>query len=122
MSPFGQRTDYKGVYTSVELKYALTFGYQIVDVHEVWHYQAAGRQLFDEFITKFIKIKVQNSGWPIHCKTMVDRRAYLDELKQRDGIVLTESEIADNPAMRSLGKMLVNVLWYVIFLFCLSET
>ena len=92
----------------------MEFGYRIIRIHEIWDYQSNDdTRLFDGFITEFMKIKVKHSGWPDFCSTSETRELYLNELRRRDGIDLNEDDITDNQAMRFMGKMMVNILWYV---------
>lgn len=65
------------------------------------------RDLFAAYIRTWKKIKYANSGWP----EGVRKQDYLNWLREKEGIVLKESEICDNPALRTLAKMLLNSLW-----------
>uniref|UniRef100_A0A183BRD3 Aldo_ket_red domain-containing protein n=1 Tax=Globodera pallida TaxID=36090 RepID=A0A183BRD3_GLOPA len=97
-------------YTHVELNKALQLGYQIVDLFEVWHYDKWDGELFREYVNTFVGLKVQASGWPLGCETSEQRKAYVEEFEQIEGIRLNADKIANNPGLRmvageALGQM-----------------
>ena len=106
-----------GTWATEEVKKALEVGYQIVDIYEVWHYPKSahysqnGKGLFEDFINLWLKIKVENSGWPPEALTPEEKAAYLALYKEREGIELQEDTIEKNPGMRQTGKLMANCFW-----------
>ena len=100
-----------GVYTTEELKLALEHGYTLQRIHEIWHFAEKSGELFKQMIKKFYVLKVANSGWPKEDMTPREKSDYLRLLKERDMVELTEDDIADNPLMRLLAKLILNSLW-----------
>jgi len=99
-------------YTHLELNRALQLGYKILDVYEVEHYDEwssrDGQDLFGNFIDACLKIKVQASGWPNGVETAEQRRQYIDDFHQAEGIQLDEAQIRVNPGLRGISKYLLN--------------
>ena len=53
-------------WTSVEVHKAITHGYKILTVYEIYHYSDS-RKIFDMYVDTFMKIKQESSGVPKHC-------------------------------------------------------
>ena len=51
---------------------------------------------------------IQASGWPAWVKTDADRRRYVREYGEREGIMLDPNKIAKNPGLRALSKLGLN--------------
>ncbi|MES9881304.1 MAG: DNA polymerase, partial [Sedimenticola sp.] len=95
-----------GTWCTPELHMAMNKGYQIVKIFEVYHWdQTMKGELFGEYINTFLKLKQQASGWPSWCKTENDKRRYLANYKQHQGIELEPDKIQKNPGIRSLAKL-----------------
>jgi len=91
-----------GTFTTPEIKVALENGYRIVDVAEIWSWSRSKRSvsLFKNYINKFLKIKIEASGWPQSiCSCPQDKErefeilcshklAYLKDLQKKEGIIL----------------------------------
>ena len=106
-----QRRLLDGTWTTFELRPALTKGYQLSQVHEVWHYEERTTDLFGGYIRENLKIKMQASGWPDRCKTEEDKRQFMEEVKEREGIELDYDKVEKNPGLRSVAKLNLNSLW-----------
>lgn len=39
-------------------------GYQIIHIHEVWHFPEKQTGLFANYVNTWLKIKEEASGWP----------------------------------------------------------
>lgn len=105
-----------GTWVSDEIKLALSKGYTIVKIHEIWSYETTqynGREegLFVDYINKFLKLKQEASGWPSWVKTEADQLKYIENFEQKEGILLTKDFIKKNPGFRALAKMLLNSFW-----------
>ena len=108
-----------GTWTTPELQKAVTLGYRILTIFEVWHFEASmsydprnGEDgLFNKFIDKWLKIKVEASGWPSSCLTEEDKENYIRRYYENEGISLERNKIESNPGLRSLGKLMANSYW-----------
>ncbi len=99
-----------GVWTTVELLEAISLGYQVVKVYEIWHYENVSTSLFRGYIDCFMKHKIANSGFPAECDTTEKKQGYLESL-HKSGVHLELTEISDNPVMRLITKLLMNCLY-----------
>ena len=109
-----------GTWCHVELMEAIEKGYQILKIHEVWHFPVRTGELFKEYVDTFLKIKQEASGYPKDCVTEEQKQAYIDEYYEHEGIRLEPEKIEHNPGLRSLAKLMLNSLWgmlYKIYLF-----
>lgn len=97
----------KGLYLCTpELEDALDQGYVLKKVYYVDCYDKS-TNLFREYISKFLKIKVEKSQ---ECPS--DERFYeLQRLYQAFGVVLDKDEFEYNPGRRQLAKNSLNNLW-----------
>lgn len=100
------------------MKLAVSKGYEIVKVHEIWEYKVTQYDpktglggLFTGYINMFLKIKAEASGWPKTCKTPEEKQAYIDDYYKREGILLEASKIEYNSALRQLAKTQINSFW-----------
>ena len=90
---------------------AIEKGYQILKIHEVWHFPKHTDQLFKGYVDTFLKIKQEASGYPKDCATEEQKQAYVDEYYEHEGIRLDPEKIEYNPGLRSLAKLMLNSLW-----------
>ena len=102
-------------YSSAELNKALSLGYRVEDVYEVWHWKEwasheTGNGLFGGFVNAHLKMKVEASGWPAHARTREEREAFLREYAEEEGIVLDGGNMEVNPACKSSAKGTLNSL------------
>ena len=104
-----------GTWCHVELMKAIEKGYEILNIHEVWHFPTHTDGLFKEYVNIFLKIKQESSGYPKECVTEEQKQAYIDEYEQHEGIRLDPEKIEYNPGMRSLAKLMLNSLWGKLF-------
>ena len=73
--------------------------------------------MFKEYVNTFLKIKQEASGYPKDCVTDEQKRAYIDEYYEHEGIRLDPEKIEYNPGLRSLAKLMLNSLWGMLFCF-----
>ena len=104
-----------GTWCHVELMKAIEKGYQILKIHEVWHFPNHTDELFKEYVNTFLKIKQEASGYPKDCVTEEQKQAYVDEYYQHEGIRLDPEKIEYNPGLRSLAKLMLNSLWGMLY-------
>lgn len=109
-----------GTWTSVELQHAVSRGYKILRIFEVWHFPDTTQYnraestggLFAEYVNMFMKIKQEASGLPANVNTDTEITAYINDFEHREGGVRLEREkIALNPGLRYTAKLFLNSLW-----------
>ena len=100
-----------GTWCHVELMKAIEKGYQILKIHEVWHFPVHTDELFKEYVNTFLKIKQEASGYPKDCVMDEQKQRYIDEYYEHEGIRLDPEKIEYNPGLRSLPKLMLNSLW-----------
>ena len=108
----------EGTWVTDEVKYALTKGYTLGEVFEVWHFPETTRYdpvtktggLFSGYINTFLKVKQEASGWPARCQypgeeeglpvpedVRVNRERYLRAYNEKEGVELDPENIKHNP-------------------------
>ncbi|XP_078684907.1 uncharacterized protein LOC144918222 [Branchiostoma floridae x Branchiostoma belcheri] len=104
-----------GTWATIELNMAVEQGYKILQMYEVHHFQNTSTTLFRGYIDTFLKLKQESSGWPLWVVNAADRSSaeeqYLREYEQNEGIKLDRANIAVNPGMRALSKLMLNSFW-----------
>ncbi|XP_055339070.1 uncharacterized protein LOC129588731 [Paramacrobiotus metropolitanus] len=100
-----------GTWCTLELQEAVKNGYELMEIHEVWHYPDSRERFFADYIDLFLALKVQASGWPADIKTPEQQDAFLDHFFQTEGIRLDGSKISWNPGLRQLAKLCLNSFW-----------
>ena len=105
-----------GTWCHVELMKAIEKGYEVLKIHEVWHWDQTTDELFKDYVDTFLKIKQEASGYPKDCVTDEQKQRYIDEYYEHEGIRLDPNKIEYNPGLRSLAKLALNSLWGRLFL------
>jgi hypothetical protein len=108
-----------GTWCTPEIKLALSKGYKLAKVYEVYHFKQTAQYdpetrtggLFDEYVNTFLKIKQQASGWPRQDMTEEEKEHYIKQYEQKEGVKLDPSQIQKNPGLRSLAKLCLNSFW-----------
>lgn len=100
-----------GAWTTCELLKAIQVGYTISHIRCVHHFEETTTDLFRSYISTFLKIKQEASGYPKWCKTEADRKRYTDDFLRHQGIRLDPADIKKNEALRALAKLCLNNLW-----------
>ena len=97
-----------GTWCTPELQKAVEKGYQILKIHEVWHFTPENRRvgLFKEYVNTWLKLKQESAGWPADCVTPEQQEAYLADYEAHEGIKL--ENVADDPGQKVIAKMLLN--------------
>ncbi|XP_055350099.1 uncharacterized protein LOC129596780 [Paramacrobiotus metropolitanus] len=101
---------FNGVYMIPELALALSMGYTLIKVHEIWHYARQG-DLYSHYISTFMTEKAAASGYPANCVSDEDKRNYLQLLYDRDGVVVDPGRVENNLTKRLLSKLMLNTFW-----------
>ena len=86
-------------YTTIELKKALEKGYRIDRFYRGYHYREWDQFLFKPYVRKFLKLKVENSGWPDDVKTEIQKNAFIKAYALL-GVKLDKNKIKKNPGLR----------------------
>ena len=106
-------------WTSVEVQKAVSLGYEVLQIHEVWHYptitqynHATGEGgLFAKYMNDFITIKMEASGYPSHVTTDEEKQSFVEEMKKVEGVTLAPAKVKKNPGARAVAKLCLNNLW-----------
>ena len=51
-----------GVWTTEEVKYAVSIGYKIEQIYEILHFENKSNNLFKSYVQRFFSLKQQNGG------------------------------------------------------------
>lgn len=105
-----------GTRVTDEIKKAVQKGYDVKEIYEVWHFDEISQYdpvnkeggIFTEYVNTFLKIKQEASGWPKWCKTEDDRKKYINDYYEREGIWLDAENIMSNQDLRQLAKLMLN--------------
>ena len=100
-----------GTWCHVELMKAIEKEYEVLEIHEVWHWEETTNQLFSPYVNLYLKRKQEASGYPKHCVTDEQKQRYIDEYYEHEGIRLDPDNIEYNPGLRWLAKLMLNSLW-----------
>ncbi|XP_071153592.1 uncharacterized protein [Mytilus edulis] len=108
-----------GTWVTDEIKKAVSKGYLITELYEVWHFDEVSQYnpdtkeggIFTEYVNTFLKIKQEASGWPEWCLTDQDKHTYIKNYFEKEGIWLEEKNIKENPGLRQLAKLILNSFW-----------
>ena len=104
-----------GTWCHVELMKVIEKGYEVLEIHEVWHWHQTTDKLFKDYVDTFLKMKQEASGYPKDCVTDEQKQRYIDEYYEHEGIRLDPNKIEYNPGLRSLAKLMLNSLWGRLF-------
>jgi hypothetical protein len=108
-----------GTFVTPELHVALDHGYTVVKIFEVLHYEESTQYdpetksggLFTPYVNGFVKLKTEASGFPEYCVTIADKKKYVADFYEKEGIQLDYDKIEFNPGLRLIAKSLLNNLW-----------
>lgn len=100
-----------GTWVTEELKKAVTKGYEIIKIYEVYDFPESRIGLFATYIDTFLKIKQESSGFPPECTTDEAKDNYIKRYKEHEGIFLDKSSIVSNPGRRQVAKLCLNSFW-----------
>lgn len=83
-------------------------GYQILKIHEVWHFTPENRRvgLFKDYVNTWLKLKQESAGWPAGCETPEQKAAYVKCYEDHESIRL--ENVAQNSGWKAVAKMLLN--------------
>ena len=109
----------EGTYVSLEIYNAVKHGYKILSIYEVWNYKETSQYdpvektggLFTKYQNSAMKRKVESSGWPEHVETDEQKKDYLEDFYNVEGIQLEPLNIAKNSGRRQISKLMANNQW-----------
>ena len=110
----------KGVWTSMEIKKAIQLGYKITKLYCIKYYPKQQTDLFKGYVSRFIKIKQENSDAPDWIRRNedgslndTDLDKYIANYKKFQQVELTKEKIQifENPGLRAIAKLCLNSLW-----------
>jgi hypothetical protein len=100
-----------------ELLLAVSKGYKILEVHEVYQHNLTLNDrdtgeggLFMKYINMFLKLKAEASGYPSWVRSPSDEDRYIEEFAQNEGIILDKDAIGYNASKRGLAKQYLNFI------------
>jgi len=108
---FDLRDKTKVMYTSLELLKAISLGYEITKYYFVAHWGNTIRGIFRNYINTFLKIKQEAAGFPADCVTDEDKKQYIQEYKEHEGVFLNKDRVVKNKGKYSVAKLYLNSLW-----------
>ena len=78
-------------------------GYTLKRIHEVWDFEKSEGGLFAEYVDAWLKSKTEASGWPSWRQTQEQKRQYIRQYKQKEGIDL--ENVDKNPGRKQVVKL-----------------
>ena len=101
----------RGTWCTPEIEKARQMGYELLKVHEVWHFEESACGLFEDYVNAWLKIKTEASGWPANCTTEEEKRRFIERFQAREGIFLEYGKIEKNPGLKATAKLMLNSFW-----------
>ena len=86
---------FSGTWCTPESMEAAKQGYQIVRIHEVWHFPPTQRHhgLFATYVNTWLLLKQESSGYPSWAQTPEQKAAFVEQYRQKEGISLNPATI-----------------------------
>ena len=115
----------RGTWCTPELIKAIEKGYSLIKIHEVWNFPPRQQKtgLFRDYVDKWLRLKQESVGWPSWCETLQQKREYILDYEQKEGIRLDVANIAKNPGRKATAKLMLNrYLFHVPFFFSRCHT
>jgi hypothetical protein len=100
-----------GTWTTIEVLEALDNGYEMMDCHEIWHFEQSSETLFRDYMNRFLANKVQSGGYPAWCDTDEKKTKYIADYEEVEGVVVDPDKVKKNPSMYTSSKLNLNTLW-----------
>lgn len=97
-----------GTWCTDELLKAVERGYQVLKIHEVWHFPECQTGLFAPYVNTWLKHKTEASGWPAGVVTDEQKSEYVTQYKEDEGIDLDPTRIEKNPGRKQVAKLMLN--------------
>ena len=102
-----------GTWCTPEVREAVTRGYAIVKIHEVWNFGPEQRKtgLFSQYVNRWLKAKTESSGYPHWADTSEKQTQYRDAFLERETIRLDPTLVVKNPGRKATAKLMLNSFW-----------
>ena len=108
-----------GTYCTVELNKAISKGYRMITLYEVYHYEESSQYdpvtkkggLFTDYVNTFLKEKTEASGYPQSCITDADKASYVERFYKKENVRLDPTKILKNSGRRATAKFSLNAFW-----------
>ena len=104
-----QQRQLRGTWCTPEIEKAVEMKYQLIHIHEVWHFSQQEAGLFQPYVDTWLKLKQESAGWPRWCTTEEQKARYVRQYKTREGIDL--QNVAKNPGRKQVAKLMLNSFW-----------
>jgi hypothetical protein len=109
----------EGTWITEEVKHALKRGYILIKIFSIWHFKekeiynekTKSGGLFTEYVNKFLKMKTEASGFPDRIKTIEEKKLFISNYYEHEGILLDIDNMKPNPGMKAISKLFLNSLW-----------
>ena len=102
-----KKRSFIGTWTTDEVNKAISKGYKILNVYEVWQFDKTSEDLFKGYIRSFMKIKLESSKYEF--KTKDEENIFKSKIKKSLDIDIDKFEY--NAGLRSISKLCLNSLW-----------
>lgn len=101
--------------TTMEMREALRVGYKATKKYRVLHYpdEQWDDSLFKKYVSDFMSIKTQSSGFPEDVNTEDEKNQFINECRERFGMKIELEKMDKNDARRTLSKLCLNSLWVI---------
>ena len=109
----------RGTWCTPEIEKAIEKGYSLIKIHEVWNFPPRQQKtgLFRDYVDKWLRLKQESAGWPSWCETLEQKREYILDYEQKEGILLDVAKIAKNPGRKATAKLMLNRNLFFCFVF-----
>ena len=101
----------RGTWCTPEIDMALSKGYTLLRIHEVWHFPQTRVGLFAGYVNTWLKLKQESAGWPGWCTDESTKQQYIRQYKEREGIDLDPNMVRKNPGRKATAKLMLNSFW-----------
>ena len=99
----------QGTWCTSEIQQAVAKGYILLHIHEVWHFPKSKTGLFKEYVNTWLQIKQESAGWPRWCTAEQQKRQYVQQYREKEGIQLQNVE--KNAGRKQVAKLMLNSFW-----------
>lgn len=109
-----------GVWFTEELYLAMERGYRVVEIYEVFHFDANERSdtLFRGYMSFFLRMKQESEGWKkagaaSENPSVEEQQQIIQRLYEENGCIgrMRADRVAKNPVKRAVAKLNLNCLW-----------
>ena len=104
---------FTGTWCTPELMEAVEQGYEIVCIHEVWHFPPTQRRcgLFEQHVNTWLHLKQESSGYPGWAQMPEQKATFVEQYRKKEVISLNPAHIIKNPGRKATAKLSLNSFW-----------